>query len=261
MTVGIGATVHSLGTVISQATAHFKHDAPFHVEDAHRVPLEELFQELGTSEDGLSADVIVKRQLLCGPNELHVRTDVPMYMRFLRQFKNFFAILLIVGGLLAVLAERLDPGSGSIYIAIALFAVVLLNAIFTFVQEEQSERIMESFKKMLPSMVRVRRQGIVLEIEAKELVPGDVMLLYEGDKIPADGRLMSSNDLKVDLSSLTGESEPVSKRMLLCAQDVRNAVYRVLNSIATNLHISCLYATSITSTSSSFSPLYVPGPT
>jgi sodium/potassium-transporting ATPase subunit alpha len=132
-----------------------------------------------------------------------------MYMRFLRQFKNFFAILLIVGGLLALLAEYLDPGSGSLYIAIALFAVVVLNALFTFVQEEQSERIMESFKKMLPSMVRVRRQCVVSEIEARELVPGDVMLLYEGDKIPADGRIISSNSMKVDLSSLTGESKPV----------------------------------------------------
>lgn len=206
----LGATVHSLQTVINETTKHFRHDVPFDVKDPHLIPLEELYQEIGTCESGLTADVIAKRQELCGPNELRVRTDVPIYMRFLRQFKNFFAILLIVGGLLAVLAERLDPGSGSIYIAIALFAVVLLNAIFTFVQEEQSERIMESFKKMLPSMVRVRRQGIVLEIEAKELVPGDIMLLYEGDKIPADGRLSSSNELKVDLSSLTGESEPVS---------------------------------------------------
>mmetsp|Transcript_10210 Transcript_10210/g.20413 ORF Transcript_10210/g.20413 Transcript_10210/m.20413 type:complete len:212 (-) Transcript_10210:134-769(-) len=211
MTIGLGATVHSVGTALSQATAHFKHEVPFSVKDPHRITLDHLFEELGTSEDGLTADVIVKRQLLCGPNELRVRTDVPIYMRFLRQFKNFFAILLIVGGLLAVLAEQLDPGSGSIYIAVALFAVVLLNAIFTFLQEEQSERIMESFKKMLPSMVRVRRQGIVLEIEAKGLVPGDIMLLYEGDKIPADGRLIDSNDLKVDLSSLTGESEPVSE--------------------------------------------------
>lgn len=216
MPPGLGATVHSLQTVINETTKHFRRDIPFDVKDPHLIPLEELYQEIGTCESGLTADVIVKRQKLCGPNELRVRTDVPIYMRFLRQFKNFFAILLIVGGLLAVLAERLDPGSGSIYIAIALFAVVLLNAIFTFVQEEQSERIMESFKKMLPSMVRVRRQGIVLEIEAKELVPGDIMLLYEGDKIPADGRLISSNELKVDLSSLTGESEPVSVERFLC---------------------------------------------
>ena len=68
---------------------------------------------------------------------------------------------------------------------------------------------MESFKKMLPARVRVRRDGIVSEIEAKELVPGDIMLLYEGDKIPADGRIIVSNDLKVDLSSLTGESKAV----------------------------------------------------
>lgn len=202
MTGGIlGSSIHSFG---------HQRVVPYAVEDPHLVPTEELYQALCTSENGLTADAIAKRQELCGPNELRVRTDVPIYLRFLRQFKNFFAILLIVGGLLAVLAEQLDPGSGSLYIAIALFAVVLLNAIFTFIQEEQSERIMESFKKMLPSLVRVRRDGTVSEIESKELVPGDIMLLYEGDKIPADGRLIASNDLKVDLSSLTGESEPVS---------------------------------------------------
>ncbi len=100
-----------------------------------------------------------------------------MYIRFLRQFKKLFAILLIVGGLLAMLAEYLEPGSDSIYIAIALFAVILLNDIFTFVREEQSDRIMERFKNMLPPMVRVCRQDNVLEIEARELVPGDIMLL------------------------------------------------------------------------------------
>lgn len=155
ITAGTGATLHSGGGLLP--TLHTRPQAPFEVKDPHLIPLEELYQELSTSEDGLTADDIVKRQAICGPNELRVRTDVPMYMRFLRQFKNFFAILLVVGGLLAVLAERLDPGSGSIYIAVALFAVVLLNAIFTFVQEEQRSRIMESFKKMLPAMVRVRR--------------------------------------------------------------------------------------------------------
>ena len=197
--------------ILSESTGKYSRVVPLAVQDPHLLPIEELCKRLGTSKtSGLSNDIVAKRQELYGPNELRVRTDVPMFCRFLRQFKNFFAILLIVGGLLAVLAEQLDPGGGSIYIAIALFAVVLLNSLFTFIQEEQSERIMESFKKMLPSKIRVRRQGVVIEIEARDLVLGDVMLLYEGNKIPADGRLMKSREMKVNLSSLTGESEAVS---------------------------------------------------
>ncbi|MGB5706993.1 MAG: HAD-IC family P-type ATPase, partial [Arenicellales bacterium] len=179
------------------------------VSNAHTAPLDKLHQSLGSSLEGLTPEEIKTRRQKYGPNELRVKQETPLYVRFLQQFKNFFAVLLIVGGLLALLAERLDPGQGNLYIATALFAVVLLNAIFTFVQEYQSEKIMDSFRKMLPTLVRVRRADTVSEIEAKELVPGDVMLLFEGDKVPADGRLLESNELKVDLSSLTGESEPV----------------------------------------------------
>jgi len=221
--------------------------------EAHKVPLAVLLGEslLDTSvESGLPSHEVQRRRTLYGTNELRVKTEKHILLRFLDQFKNFFALLLIVGyviciwrlidccaelraremicmqgsydltplscpfiqssGLLAVIAEQLDPGQGNLYIAIALFAVVLLNATFSFIQEEQSERIMESFRKMLPTMVRVRRNGgIVSECDASELVPGDVVLLFEGDKVPADGRLIEGHDLKVDLSSLTGESEPV----------------------------------------------------
>ena len=177
--------------------------------EAHSAPVDQLYHSLGSTIEGLSLEEVKTRQQQYGPNELRVKQETPLYVRFLQQFKNFFAILLIVGGMLALLAEKLDPGQGNLYIATALFAVVVLNAIFTFVQEYQSEKIMDSFRKMLPAMVRVRRGDAVSEVEARELVPGDIMLLFEGDKVPADGRLVVSNDLKVDLSSLTGESEPV----------------------------------------------------
>ncbi len=173
---------------------------------APSAPLDKLHQALNSSSEGLATVEVKTRQQKYGPNELRVKQETPLYVRFLQQFKNFFAVLLIVGGLLALVAEKLDPRQGNLYIATALFGVVLLNAIFTFIQEYQSEKIMDSFKKTLPAMVRVRRANTVSELEAKELVPGDVMLLFEGDKVPADGRLLESNELKVDLSSLTGES-------------------------------------------------------
>ncbi len=113
----------------------------------------------------------------------------------------------MAGGALAIAAERLDPGEGNLYIAVALLGVVVLNAAFTYIQEHQSERIMESFRRMLPSMVTVIRGGRAIRVVAETLVPGDVILLHEGDRVPADGRLIDASDLEVDGSSLTGESQ------------------------------------------------------
>ena len=177
--------------------------------DYHLIPLARLYETLGTRDGGLSSADATERLARLGPNELKVRADTPQFVKFLRQFRNFFAILLIVGGLLALLAERLASGQGNLYIAIALFAVVLLNAAFTYLQEYKSERIMESFERMLPSMVEALRDGARVRIPARDLVPGDVMLLFEGDRVPADGRLIEEKRLTVDISSLTGESEPL----------------------------------------------------
>ncbi len=177
--------------------------------DYHLLELDRLYGLLESGADGLGSDEAARRLARLGPNELKVRGETPEFVKFLRQFRNFFAILLIVGGFLAILAERLDPDQGNLYIAIALFAVVLLNAAFTYLQEYKSERIMESFERMLPSMVAVLRDGVRVQLPTGDLVPGDVMLLFEGDRAPADGRLIAENGLTVDISSLTGESEPL----------------------------------------------------
>ncbi|MDJ0627664.1 MAG: HAD-IC family P-type ATPase [Rhodobacter sp.] len=177
-------------------------------DGAHRKPIEELLYELDTSRSGLTSNAALGRLGSYGRNALSAGKQVPEWVKFLRQFKNFFAMLLMCGGALALSAERLDPGQGNLYIAIALIAVVLLNAAFTYMQELQSERIMDSFRDMLPSMVITLRDGQTRDIPAEELVPGDVIILQEGDKVPADGRLLDASLFKVDLASLTGESEP-----------------------------------------------------
>ena len=174
----------------------------------HTKSLADLFTDLDSSPEGLSSAKAESSLERFGANELKVGKSTPEIVKFLLQFKNFFALLLIGGGALAMTAERLDPGQGNLYIAFALLGVVLLNAAFTYVQEHQSERIMESFKKMLPSMITALRDGRPCEVPVAELVPGDVVVLNEGDRVPADGRLILAKELKVDNSSLTGESEP-----------------------------------------------------
>ena len=188
------------------------------MSNEHRIPISDLEQRLNSSGLGLCQTDADQRIQQYGNNELRVRKETPEILKFLRQFTNFFALLLFVGSALAFFADYLQPGEGNFYIGVALLAVVLLNALFTYIQEHESERIMESFRNMLPPMITVLRDGNITRIDAKYLVPGDVMLLEEGDRIPADGRLIEVNQLKVDHSPLTGESEP-QLRKLDCTHD------------------------------------------
>ena len=163
--------------------------------DYHTRSLTDVLEELDSTREGLTTDEAKNRLERYGANELKVSKDTPEIVKFLQQFKNFFAILLIAGGALAMTAEKLDPGNGNLYIAIALVGVVFLNAAFTYFQEHQSERIMDSFKNMLPSMITALRDGNPQEVPVGELVPGDVIVLNEGDKVPADGRLIEAKEL------------------------------------------------------------------
>jgi sodium/potassium-transporting ATPase subunit alpha len=186
--------------------------------DQHRITLPELEQRLSCTSAGLGGAEALRRLSEYGSNELRVRKETPEIIKFFRQLTNFFALLLIAGSALAFFADYLQPGQGNFYIGVALLVVVLLNALFTYMQQHVSDRIMESFRNMLPQMISVLRDEQVSRIEARLLVPGDVILLEEGDRVPADGRLIEINQLKVDNSSLTGESEP-QLRKLSCTHD------------------------------------------
>ena len=136
--------------------------------------------------------------------------------------------MLIIGTFLAFLAEYLDPGKGNLYIGIVIGLVVILNSTFTFVQEYQAAKTMDSFRQLLPPHAKVLRDSKIRDILASELVVGDIFLIEEGDKIPADGRLIETNSLKVDHSTITGESEP-QLRSLECTHpnilECRNMVF------------------------------------
>ncbi|KKH50709.1 cation-transporting P-type ATPase [Methanosarcina sp. 1.H.A.2.2] len=196
--------------------------------DEHLISLPEFLKRFETDENGLNEQEATRRLQECGPNILEEAGKESILKRYVRQFRNFFAVLLTVGALLSFLGEYLDPGQGNIYIGVALFAVVLLNGTFTFVQEYQAAKTMESFRQLLPPHAKVFRDGKVRDVLASELVAGDVVLIEEGDKVPADGRLIETNSLKVDNSTLTGESEP-QLRSLECTNsnllECRNMVF------------------------------------
>ncbi|WP_319507135.1 HAD-IC family P-type ATPase [uncultured Methanolobus sp.] len=196
--------------------------------DEHNISLDQILEKLSASAEGLSTEEASRRIALCGRNVFEETGKQSLLIKYLKQYRNFFSLLLLFGSILSFIAEWLDPGQGNIFIAIALLGVVILNGSFTFIQEYQAERIMASFKNLIPPKARVLRDGEIKEILATEIVVGDVVYLEEGDKIPADGRLIEENSLKVDNSPITGEAEP-QLRSLNCTHpnmlECRNMVF------------------------------------
>lgn len=179
----------------------------------HKVSVEELCQKVKThAQDGLTNQEAKIRLERDGPNMLSPPKVTPWYIKLLKQFLNFFAILLQLASALCFIAYGLDQeAKDNLYLGIVLYAVVIITAIFSFFQEFKSEKTMEKFKNFLPPKSVVRRDGRVNEIDAADLVVGDVIEIKLGDKIPADIRLVSNQKLKVDNSPLTGESEPIGR--------------------------------------------------
>jgi magnesium-transporting ATPase (P-type) len=138
-----------------------------------------------------------------GENVLPVRRTVPAWQHLAAQLVHFFALLLWVAGVLAILA-------GMPQLGLAIFVVIVLNGIFAFVQEHRAERASEKLSELLPRRSLVLRDGVPVEIDASEMVTGDVVLLRAGDRISADIELVEALALSVDVSTLTGESVPIA---------------------------------------------------
>ncbi|MEN9222661.1 MAG: cation-transporting P-type ATPase, partial [Thermostichus sp. BF3_bins_97] len=168
------------------------------------LPIEAVYEALSTNATGLSGAEAQRRLQQFGPNELPTPAHRPLWLRFGDQLTHFMALLLWVAGILAFVSRT--PSLGW-----AIWAVVLINALFSFWQEFQAERALAALKNVLPMQVTVLRQGVLQQIPARELVRGDVMHLEEGDRISADARLVAAESFSVDVSVLTGESLPVAR--------------------------------------------------
>lgn len=168
---------------------------------------EQVLSNLETNTDGLTKAEAKKRLTDFGRNELDEGEKRSLFMKFLDQFKDLMIIILLVAAALSVITE----GMHGLTDAIIILAVVVLNAAFGVYQEGQAEAAIEALKSMSSPMARVRRDGHVVEVDSKELVPGDIVLLEAGDVVPADMRLLEAASLKIEEAALTGESVPVEK--------------------------------------------------
>ncbi len=177
----------------------------------------QVYRFLHTAEAGLSANQVSERLAEVGLNVLEEERRLLWVKNLARQFTNFFTILLDISAAICFLAHYIQPGEGMNILGWALLGVSILNALFSFVQEYRAEKAMEELRKFLPQQVNVLRDGKEQTILAEQLVPGDVVMLGEGDKAPADARLVEVQDLVVNNAPLTGESRPV--RLSIEAQD------------------------------------------
>jgi len=168
---------------------------------------DETLDELQSSREGLSTAEAQKRLDEYGHNELEESQKRSLLAKFLDQFKDLMIIILLVAAALSVVTE----GSEGLTDALIILAVVILNAAFGVYQEGQAEAAIEALKDMSSQIARVRRNGHIVEIDSRELVPGDIVMLEAGDVVPADMRLLEAASLKIEEAALTGESVPVEK--------------------------------------------------
>ncbi|CAG5099506.1 Oidioi.mRNA.OKI2018_I69.XSR.g16556.t1.cds [Oikopleura dioica] len=221
--------------------------------DEHQIPVEELCQRLGTNADsGLTADRAKELLAQNGYNELTPPKTTPEWIKFCRNLFGGFSTLLWIGSILCFFAYGMEiargaenPQKDNLYLGIVLATVVIVTGCFQYFQESKSSKIMESFAKMVPPKTLVIRDGKSMEIEARNLVLGDLVEIKGGNRVPADLRVISVASLKVDNSSLTGESEPqtrdaeVSKVEALEARNIAFFSTNALEGSARGIVIRC----------------------
>ncbi len=184
----------------------------------HNLSVSEVIESLNSGIQGLTREEAERRLAQFGPNELAEKKKSSPWMLFLEQFKNFLIIILLVAAIVSgVLALT---GEGDIWDPILIVIIVFFAAGLGFVQEYRSEKAMEALKQMTASTATVIRDGEEEEIPARDLVPGDIILLQTGDRIPADSRLTEAVNLKIDEAPLTGESISVGKTNEIISGDV-----------------------------------------
>ena len=187
-------------------------ETSFQVDRPHALPADSVLDKLRGSLEGLTADEAAERLKAVGPNRLPAPPKEGLIKRFFKHFHDLLIYILIAAAAItAVLGHWVDTG--------VILAVVIINATIGFIQEGKAEQALEGIRKMLSLNAHARRNGEWVEVEADDLVPGDVVRLRSGDRVPADLRLLDAVNLRVEESALTGESVPTEKNPVPVAED------------------------------------------
>lgn len=178
------------------------------LDEAATSKIEEVYVQLGTGPDGLSEEEAKDRLRRYGPNTLPVPRKKTILRRFFEQMRNAFNFLLFLAALLSFLSGFFYGDIGSMNMGLAIVGVVVINTVFSVVQEYRAERAVQAIAEMVPRKAKVLRSGQMEEVNVSDVIIGDVVVLDEGDRVPADMRLTRAFEVSVDNSTLTGESNP-----------------------------------------------------
>lgn len=212
----------------------------------HGLGVEEALASLKTSAAGLAPAEAARRLAEFGPNHVEEVPRENLLLTFVREFTHFFALILWIGAALAFAAEHFDPGQGMAKLGLAIVGVIIVNGIFSFWQEYKAEQAVSALRQLLPQKVQALRSGAIVELLADALVPGDVVLLEEGNFIPADCRLIEAFALRVNTATVTGESLPMARGTEPSAEDsplyAKNVVLAGTSVVSGQAH-AVVYAT------------------
>ena len=177
----------------------------------HCFYVEEVARKLGSNiNTGLTEDEVKKRRDKYGENKLDKQKKESLFKRFIKQFNDFMIIILLIAAVISAVVAKMQ-GTGDYIDSIIIIAIVVLNSIMGVVQEAKAEKSLEALKNMSAPVAKAKRNGRMIVVKSSELVPGDIIELEAGNYVPADCRLINSHNLKIEESSLTGETVPMLK--------------------------------------------------
>ena len=181
----------------------------------------DVIRRLNTKErEGLTEEEVKIRQAKYGKNKLKDKKKESIIIKFIKQFNDFMIITLIIASIISAVISKMQ-GENDYVDSIIIIGIVIFNALMGVIQEAKAEKSIEALKQMTPQITKVIRNGKTTEINAEDLVKGDIVILETGNFIPADGRIIESHNLKIDKSSLTGEAEPSLKEAnIICKKDI-----------------------------------------
>jgi calcium-translocating P-type ATPase len=173
---------------------------------------------LHSEASGLEPAEALRRLAQFGPNQVERIRKNSQFRKLAKEFVHFFALILWIAAGLAFYAGYRDPAGGMARIGWAIVLVILINGVFSFWQEARAERAIEALERLLPDRVKVLRGNAVTVLPGRDVVPGDILLLEAGDRIPADSRVIETQSLEVSMATLTGESLPMARQVEAVAE-------------------------------------------